>query len=618
MDNLYYKIEPLLWKIRKPSRYIGHEFNSVEISSDAKQFNFCMIYPDVYDIGQSNQAVQILTNCVNEIDGFAAQRAYLPDPENQKIFDEHSIPMYSLETFSPLNQFDAIGITVSHDLVATNVLEVLSKSNIPILTCDRQNDDPFVFGGGPIYCNPEPYYKFFDVITIGEGEIATIECLKKLKELKTKNLDRQEILLELSKMDAIYVPSLYDFESSSSSIYPSPKNSEVPNIVKRAIYQDFSNTPAYVNSVVPYAEIVHNRLNVEILRGCARGCRFCQAGVMYRPVRERSKENICSSIQKGLKSTGYDEVSLVSLSTTDHSQISDIISSLNKDFERTGIRVSIPSQRLDSFGVDMAKLVAGQKKGGLTFAIEAGTQRLRDVINKNVTEDDIFSSVYEAFKTGWNRCKLYFMIGLPTETDDDLIGIANLCEEILKVAKTAAGTKRKHGVSLSISCAIFIPKANTPFMWDGAIGPDEARRKISLIRKNLKSRAINFSWHEPKTSLIEAVLSRGGRECSELIYLAWKYGAKFDAWDEYFNQQAWDKAANELGIDMVKKAEQSFEFGSYMPWSHIDLGISSKYFLEERIKADKAITTQDCTFESCNNCGVCDFKNCKNIIIGTR
>ena len=543
MQELIQKIKPLLRDVRHPSRYVGGELGAPVIDPKAKQLNFCMVYPDVYDIGQSNQAVQILCNKANEVDGIAAQRSFLPEPATKEIFEKHGLPMYSLETFSPLSEFDVVGITVSHDLVATNICEVLSFAGIPIFAKDRGDGDPLIFGGGPMCCNPEPYFAFFDVITIGEGEVATIEALKKVKALKEAGKKRDEILRELASMDSIYVPSIHG---------PS-------DVIKRAVYKGFSEAPAFDGCVVPFAQIVHNRLNVEVLRGCARGCRFCQAGIMYRPVRERSAKNICDGVVSGLEQTGHDEVSLVSLSTTDHSQIEDILTKLNKNFEGSDVNVSIPSQRLDAFGVDMAKLVAGNKKGGLTFAIEAGSQRLRDVINKNVTENDIFEAVKASFSEGWNRAKLYFMVGLPTETDEDLIAIADLCERILAEAKTSAGETRKHGINISVSCAIFVPKAQTPFEVYGQISMDEAMRRINLIRRNIKSRAISFSWHDPKTSMLEAVISRGGRECCDLIHEAWKCGAKFDAWDEYFNFDAWQKAASKLKMDLQDMASANLD-----------------------------------------------------------
>lgn len=561
MEKLDNKIQPLLRIINKPSRYIGREFGSTHIESD---FNFCMVYPDIYDIGQSNQAVRILCNRAN------GQRAFLPDPETIKIFRENDIPMFSLETFSPLYEFDVVGITISHELLATNLIETLDFALIPIFAKDRTDTDPLVFGGGPMCCNPEPYHAFFDVITIGEGEKATIDALDLVKKMKGQ--PRENVLSELSKLPSIYVPS-------------------IKKKVTKAVYKDFSSSPAMENCIVPYTEITHDRLNIEVLRGCARGCRFCQAGFMYRPIRERSKNNICESAIEGLKQTGYDEVSLTSLSTTDHSEIKSILNCLNTEFQDKAVRISIPSQRLDSFGMDMAKLVAGNKKGGLTFAPEAGTQRLRDVINKNVTEDNLLNAVDVALDNGWRRCKLYFMIGLPTETDDDLIGVAKLCNKV-----------KEKGMNVGVSCAVFVPKAQTPFMWDGAITPNEAKRRINIIRENLHKK-ISFSWHDPETSFIEAVLSRGGRECSELIYRAWKLGSKFDAWREHFKFDAWLKASEDIDLETI--ACTTYEPGTEMPWSHIDMGVDVEYFISERKKADQALTTPDCTFGKCTNCGVC-------------
>lgn len=614
MRKLFQEIKHLLREIRHPSRFIGGEYNCPSINETANKFNFCMVYPDVYEIGQSNQAVRILCNKVNEVEGFAAQRSYLPDPKTRDIFDANNIPMFSLETFSPLKEFDAIGITVSHELVATNILEVLDFADIPIFSKDRDNDCTFVFGGGPMCCNPEPFHAFFDVITIGEGEVATIDALKKLSELKNEGMSRKDILIELSKMPSIYVPSLY--KETTDGILPI--EDDVPNKIEKLVYTEFCDTNAYENCIVPFCEIVHDRLNVEILRGCARSCRFCQAGIMYRPVRERSAKNIIDGVISGIEDTGYNEVSLTSLSTTDHSQIRDILTKLNAEYENKALRISIPSQRFDSFGVDMAKLIAGNKKGGLTFAIEAGSQRLRDVINKNVCEKDIFSAVKSAFENGWNRAKLYFMIGLPTETDEDLISIANLSEEILSCARQAAGDKRKHGINISISCAIFVPKAQTPFMFDGQIPREEAFRRIHLIRDNIKSKAISFSWHDPKTSLIEAVLSRGKRSCCNLIYEAWKLGAKFDAWNEYFDFDVWQQAAKNLSQNLEDIASKEFSFDDKLPWSHIDFGVDFQYFINERKLAEKEIKTPDCTFDKCSNCGVCKNLNVKNIIQGKR
>ena len=363
---------------------------------------------------------------------------------------------------------------------------------------------------------------------------------------------------------------------------------------------------------MPFTEVVQDRLNVEILRGCARGCRFCQAGMMYRPVRERSADNVVESVLTGLAETGYDEVSLTSLSSTDHSQIAEILSRLNAACAGSGVRVSIPSQRLDSFGVNMAGLVAGEKKGGLTFAPEAGTQRLRDVINKQVTEDDLFDAVDAAFAAGWRRCKLYFMIGLPTETDEDVVGIARLAEKAYDRARAAVPPDQRGSVKISVSVALFVPKAQTPFQWDGQIAPEEALRRVGVLRRSVKYRAVDVHWHDPSTSFVEAVMSRAGREASAWVEAAWRRGARFDAWTELFNETAWREAADELGIDPAAAAQTTYDTSRVMPWSHISTGVSVRYLARERRRAELGLITPDCSFTNCTGCGACQALDTEN------
>ena len=363
---------------------------------------------------------------------------------------------------------------------------------------------------------------------------------------------------------------------------------------------------------------MHDRLSVEVLRGCARGCRFCQAGMMYRPVRERSADNVVSSVLDGLADTGYDEVSLTSLSSTDHSQIADILTKLNHACDGKGVRISLPSQRLDSFGVDMAELVAGQKKGGLTFAPEAGTQRLRDVINKNVTEDDLFGAIDAAFKAGWRRCKLYFMIGLPTETDEDIKGIASLVQRAYDRAKAAVPPEHRGNVRVSASVALFVPKSQTPFQWDGQIPPEEALRRVNLLRNSVKYKAVDIHWHDPATSFVEAVMSRGGRQAADWVEAAWRRGARFDAWTELFLEDAWRRAASDVGIDPAEIAQAQWDTSRVMPWAHISTGVTTRYLALERKRAAAETTTPDCTFEKCTGCGACQALDCDNMLAGVR
>ena len=612
--SIWEDVAPLVRAAERPSRYIDHEWGCVR-KPDA-DFRFCMVYPDTYELGQANQAVRILVNVVNAQEGMAAERGFLPAPEMCDALRAAGLPMFSIESCAPLAAFDVIGITLPHELAATNVLETLDLAGIPVRACDRAQDDPVVVGGGPCAFNPEPYAPFFDAIDIGEGEESLPQGLQVIRAGRKAGLPRAEILHELAQVGGWYVPGLYRYrdeqEAQRAGSWVEPLFDDVPAVIRKRLFGGFADSPGWEPCIVPYAEVVHDRLNVEVLRGCARGCRFCQAGMMYRPVRERSVDNVVSSVLEGLAATGYDEVSLTSLSSTDHSQIAEILTRLNAACAGKGVRVSIPSQRLDSFGVGMASLVAGQKKGGLTFAPEAGTQRLRDVINKNVTEDDLFGAIDAAFSAGWRRCKLYFMIGLPTETDEDIKGIASLVQRAYDRARTVVPPDQKGSVKIGASVALFVPKAQTPFQWDGQIPPEEALRRVNLLRHSVKYRAIDINWHDPKTSFVEAVMSRSGRDAADLVEGAWRRGARFDAWTECFNEQAWRDAADELGFDVEAAAQTSYSTDRIMPWEHISTGTARSWLVHERKLAQQERTTPDCTFTHCSGCGVCTAIGCDN------
>lgn len=611
MQNLWPRIEGLLRDagrdISRPARYLNHEWGCTY--KDDADYHFCMIYPDTYELGQPNQAVRILCNVVNAVDGMYAERGYLPAADMIDLMRREGVPAFSLESCAPLYEFDALGFTLSHELVATNVLEMLDLGGIPQRAANRDESHPLVVAGGPCAFNAEPFSAFFDVFLLGEGEESLPELLILHREMKQAGASRAEFLRAASHLEGCYVPSLYDVldeaEAQKEGAWARPKFDDVPtNIVKR-IWKDFATSPAWEPTVVPFAELVHDRLNVEILRGCTRGCRFCQAGMMYRPVRERSADNIVSAVQRGLAETGYDEVSLTSLSSTDHSQIEEILRRLNRGLDGKGISVSIPSQRLDSFGVEMAELVAGGKRGGLTFAPEAGTQRLRDVINKGVCEEDLFGAIDAAFAAGWRRCKLYFMIGLPTETDDDIKGIASLAQRAYDRAKKATPPEARGSVKVSISCALFVPKAQTPFQWDGQITTEEANRRINLLRSSVKYRAVDVHWHEPDVSLVEAMMSRGGREVCDVVETAWRHGARFDAWTEFFSLDTWRAACEECGVDMEGIAQGQHETSWVTPWDHLSVGVTTRFFQRERRLAQQERTTPDCSYERCSACGVC-------------
>lgn len=607
MIDLWPRLSKLLSEAERPSRYINREWGCT-YKPDAA-YRFCMIYPDTYELGQPNQAVRILCNAINACEGMAAERAYLPAPEFCSVMRGACLPLFSLESCAPVSEFAAVGITLPHELAATNVLEALDLAGIPLHADQRTLSDPFVFGGGPCAYNPEPFAPFFDAFSIGEGEEALPEMLAVHRRMREAGASRTEILAELAQMPGCYVPGLYDrveadkVQATGSWLVPRTENA--PATIMRRAFEGFAESSGWEPCIVPFTEAVHDRLNVEILRGCTRGCRFCQAGMMYRPVRERSADNIVASVEKGLEETGYDEVSLTSLSSTDHSQIIDVLKRLNARYAGKGVRISIPSQRLDSFGVEMAGLVAGQKKGGLTFAPEAGTQRLRDAINKNVTEDDLFGAIDAAFAAGWRRCKLYFMIGLPTETDDDIKGIASLAQRVYDRAKAAVAPDQRGSVKVNVSCALFVPKAHTPFQWDGQISVDEAQRRVNLLRSSVKYKAVDVGWHDPATSEIEAVMSRGGREAAAWVEAAWRHGARFDAWTEHFDKQAWDKASKETGLDPSFAAQRRFAFDDALPWAHISMGVDRAYLERERRRTDEGTTTPDCSFDACTGCGVC-------------
>ena len=620
MTNLWPKVEPLLSRIERPARYLNHEWGCTYKTN--APFSFCMIYPDTYELGQANQAVRILVNAVNARDNLRAERAFLPAVDMCDLMREEKLPLFSLESCAPVNEFDVVGITLPHELCATNVLEVLDLAGIPVLSKDRTESDPIILGGGPCVYNPEPFALFFDALTIGEGEEATPHTLERIYELRKQGVSRQEILEALAQLPGTYVPGLYEWrtreEAQEAKCWIKPVKPGLPTHIEKQVFAGFAQSSGWEPCVVPYTEVVHDRLNVEVLRGCARGCRFCQAGMMYRPVRERSAENIVSSVVCGLQETGYDEVSLTSLSTTDHSQIASILTQVNAACSGSGVRVSLPSQRLDSFGIDLATLVAGEKKGGLTFAPEAGTQRLRDVINKGVTEENLFSAVDAAFSAGWRRCKLYFMIGLPTETDEDIKGIARLTQHVLERARAIVPAEQRGAIQISISCALFVPKAQTPFQWNGQISPEEAMRRVNLLRHSIKYKAINVGWHDPKTSFVEAVMSRGGREVSQWVYRAWQNGARFDAWTELFNEQAWRSAASELGIDSAAIAQEAFDTAYVMPWEHISCGVSRTWLAHEHARASQEKTTPDCTFGKCSGCGACQAVGVENMLCAPR
>ena len=618
--NLFHLIEPLLPLVEHPARYLDHEWGACEEQDGP--FHLCMVYADVYEVGQPNLGVAILYNQVNAQEGMSCEHCYLPWKDLSELMRGRGVPLLSLEGSAPLASFDAIGFTLAHELIATNVLETLDLAGIALTSSARDEDDPIILAGGPSAWNCEPLAEVFDAVLLGDGEESIVEVCACIRDARAEGVSREELLRRLALVPGTYVPSLYDLcidETSTRWGYAVPREGVgAPAVVCKRCVQDFAATPAVAQRIVPYTGIVQDRLSLEVLRGCARGCRFCQAGMTYRPVRERPADQVVECGVRGLLESGHNEISLSSLSTTDHSQCEQILNGFNQALAGNGVRVSIPSQRLDSFGVDMAAAVAGGRRGGLTFAPEAGSQRLRDVINKNVTEDDLESAARNAFEAGWRRMKLYFMMGLPTETDEDIVGIARMAERVLEIGREVVGRGPKSGVSVSISVAVLVPKAFTPFQWCGQLDPDEVRRRQQLLLHEVRDRAIRVSYHDADVSLVEGALSKMGRAGFPLVRRAWELGCRFDAWTSEFRFDLWEEAARDCGFDLVDLACEEFPLSARLPWEHTSPGVDKGFLQREWLRATRGVTTSDCTRSSCVGCGVCPTLGVSNVIQGVR
>ena len=587
--------EILPW-VKKPSRYIGKEMNSIVKDPKGVSLRIALVFPDTYEIGTSNYGLEILYHILNSQPDVWAERSYLPWVDMIEKMKEKDIPLYTMESYTPLYQMNAIGISLEYELSYTNVAEVLKLSKIPLFFWERKKD-PIVLGGGPCSSNPEPVYGFFDAILVGDGEEAILEIAKVLKETKGEN--RETIWKELAKIEGVYVPAFY--EQRGKKIVPI--SNEFPGSIKRRIVKDLNAQPVPVRKILPNVESVHDRAVIEVARGCTRGCRFCHASIFYRPVRERSLENILKNSEEMLRNTGYEEISLLSLSTMDHSQIEEVVEELLNRFSKKKIAISIPSTRMDRFGVEIASRIASVRKTGLTFAPEAATQRLRNIINKNIEEQDIFSTLEAAKKSGWRRVKLYFMVGLPGETEEDLKELVNLLRRIKKI-----GFKE-----VSASVAVFVPKPHTPFQFARQITPEEADERFKILTRAKKSAKI--SYHDARMSLLEGIFSRGDRKLLDLIVKANELGALFDEWSEMFDFNVWERAFERTGIDpMEYLRERALE--EELPWDHIDMGVTKEFLRKEYQRALRGEVTEDCRWKECYLCGVCPRFKVRNILFG--
>lgn len=610
------KQEMLLKNVQKPARYIGGEINSVVKDKSKIKFRYAFCFPDTYEIGMSHLGMKILYSLVNERKDAWCERVFAPCEDMEEEMRKNNVPLFALESGDELKCFDMIGFTLQYELSYTNILNMLDLAGIPVKSKDREALTPLIVAGGPCACNPEPIADFIDLFMPGEGEEVTNELIDLLIHHKEKGSTKLEFLREAAKIEGVYVPCFYDVSYNQDGTIKEVKNKETaPKSVKKRIISDLDTVFYPEKFVVPFIDIVHDRAVSEIFRGCIRGCRFCQAGFIYRPVREKSHE-VANRQSKALcESTGYDEISLCSLSTSDYTDIDKLISEMFDWALKKNINVSLPSLRVDNFSDELIEELKKVRRSGLTFAPEAGTQRLRDAINKNITEADVINTATKAFEGGWTAVKLYFMMGLPTETLDDIAGIAELAQKVVDCFYRNPDKPKGKGVTVSVSVASFVPKPFTPFQWEPQDTMDMLIEKQKHLMTNVKSRKIQVSWHQSQTSFLEGVLARGDRKLCDVIYAAWQKGCKFDSWDEYFNFDKWTEAFSECGVEPRFYANRRREFSEILPWDHLDYGVRKDFLIEENKKAYKSVTTPNCR-QKCAACGAsklnggkCDAKS---------
>lgn len=604
------KLDQLLKRVEKPGRYIGGEFNSIVKNGEDVEANFAFAFPDLYEIGMSYLGLQILYNVLNKKQNIYCQRVFAPAADMEELMRQENVPLMTLETKTPIKEMDFVGFTLQYEMSYSTVLNMLELGGIPLYSKERGEEDPIIAAGGPCAYNPEPLADFIDLFVIGDGEKALPELLEKYIQCKRKGMCKADFLKEACKMEGIYVPSLYEPEyNPDGTINKLCKLYDgAPDTVLRAIIPDTETVDFPVKPLIPIVEAVHDRAVVETFRGCTRGCRFCQAGIIYRPVRERSKETVLKLAKSQLANTGHDELSLLSLSTSDYSCFEELATELIDYTKKENVSLSLPSLRIDRFAFDVLNKIQEYKKSGLTYAPEAGTQRLRDVINKGVTDDDIFNSIEQALILGWKHIKLYFMIGLPTETYEDLDGIADIAKRIIDLNYKINGPKGGR-FNVTVSVSNFVPKADTPFQWEAQNSAEEFEEKHNYLAKKLKLKGVTFNYHDNKTSAYEAVFARGDRRTGRLLYEAHKAGARLDGWTEHFRPEAWEKAFSKSGINADFYTTRKRNFDEVLPWDVIDCGVSKKYLINEAKKAHDERITRDCRL-GCTGCGMNRHVNC--------
>lgn len=600
-------LEKILREVEKPGRYTGGEFNSVIKDWDAVRARVVLAYPDTYEVGMSNLGLMILYDILNREPDVLCERAYAPWLDMEAQMAANRTPLYSMETRHELRDFDVIGISLPYELNYTNALSLLHLAGVPSLAMERSANDPLVVAGGSGAYNPEPMADFFDLFVIGEGEEVLPELVRAYAEWKTagsggapsRGHAKAGFLLRAAQIPGVYAPSLYEPEYGADGVLERmrPLVPEAPQrIVKRVVA---TLPPAPTRLLVPNIEIIHDRAMIEIQRGCTQGCRFCQASSVYRPVRERSADEILGAAEEMLAATGHEEISLVSLSSSDHSEIEAIVRGLAERFGPKGISISLPSLRADSFSVRLAEMVQTTRKTGLTFAPEAGSQRLRDAISKKVSEDDLLRTADAAFSAGWDRIKLYFMVGQPTETDEDVAAIPELVKKVAGVGRRHRGGRAQ----VAVSVATFVPKPHTPFQWEALVDEETLQRRLDILRQGLRVKGVQFSWHDPGTTLLEAALSRGDRRVGRVIHRAWELGARFDAWGDAFRPAAWEEAWREAGLSPEFYARRPRTPDEVLPWYPIDTGVRKAFLWQEMERCRQGVSTPDCR-DGCVGCGV--------------
>ena len=602
--------DEILMKVDKAARYIGGEVNSVMKDKNDVDIRFAMCFPDVYEIGMSNLGMMILYNMFNEREDVWCERVFSPWMDLDKIMREEHIPLFALESQEPVKEFDFLGITLGYEMCYTNVLQVLDLSHVSLLAKDRKEDDPIVIGGGACAYNPEPIAEFFDMFYIGEGETVYDALFDAYKANKAAGGSRADFLFAASQIPGIYVPSLYNVTYKEDGTIASfaPEKEGVPEKVCKQLITDVTKDYRAIKApVVPFIKATQDRVTLEIQRDCIRGCRFCQAGMIYRPTRERNVEDLKASAREMLQNTGHEEISLSSLSSSDYSELKELVNFLIEEFHGNAVNISLPSLRIDAFALDVMSKVQDVKKSSLTFAPEAGSQRLRNVINKGLTEENILHGAGEAFKGGWNQVKLYFMLGLPTETEDDMKGIAHLAQKIAETYYEEVPKEKRNGkVQVNVSTSFFVPKPFTPFQWAGMYREEDFVEKAKVvkseIRAQLNQRSIRYSWHEPDVTILEGFLARGDRRCSKVILRAYEKGAIYDAWSESFDYNIWKESFAETNTDIDFYTLRERSTDEILPWDFIDAGVTKKFLIHEWEQAKKETVTPNCR-QKCSGCG---------------